>query len=299
MKIGLINELHGRPDGSAPPPTWNSFLARALAAESAGFDTFVYEDVLMYRSESATDGVWESTAISGALAAATTNIRFGQSVINSPYRSPSLTASTAETLNEISGGRYILGVGAGNSNDYAEFGFPSDKRFSRFAEWIAVVHELLRTRHSTFTGTFHQTNDAELVLHGPSEVPIVVAGGGPKMMRLVAQYASEWNWWTYDEQPDAAMARLAPIIEQLDDACDELGRDRSTLGRSLDVYSVVPPGFDIPEGSNPIAGTADEMAAALTSFESIGVGEVRCNVVPQTVEAIEAMAEVVDLVHAG
>ena len=94
---------------------------------------FVYEDVLMYRGEEATDGVWESVAISAAVAEATSTLRFGQSVINSPYRSPAMTVSIAETLNEISGGRYVLGIGASRDDRDARRG----RRWRRWRSGVA------------------------------------------------------------------------------------------------------------------------------------------------------------------
>jgi hypothetical protein len=79
VRIGLINQLHGRPAGPIPPPTWKSILERARVAEEVGFDTFVFEDALMYRGEDEVDGVWESMTVAGALAASTERIEFGHS----------------------------------------------------------------------------------------------------------------------------------------------------------------------------------------------------------------------------
>ena len=301
MRIGLINELHGRPSDDGTHPSWDSVRTRAVTAEQVGFDIFVYEDALMYGEGRRAIGVWESMTLSGALAAVTSRIKFGQSVVNSPYRNPAILASMAETLNEISHGRYVLGIGAGNTEDYVAFGFPSDRRYSRFAESIKIVHDLLRAGESTQSGTFATTEDARLVLKGPGEVPIVVAGGGPKMLRLAAKYGDGWNWWAYDKQPLAAMEGLAPILTELDLACQESERDPLDLDRTLDVYSVVAPGFDptaVSDIENPIAGSSDEIAAALLAFGSAGFDEVRCNVLPQSAEAIEAMAEVVATVQA-
>ena len=124
MRIGLITQLHGRPGGATPAPSWESISERAAAAESAGFDMFVFEDALLYRGETATDGAWESVSIAAAIAATTTDIGLGQSVLNSPYRSPAMTAKIADTIDEISGGRFVLGIGAGNTADadYEAFG---------------------------------------------------------------------------------------------------------------------------------------------------------------------------------
>ena len=196
MRVGLVAQLHGRP-GADLNPSWQSLSDLASTAERAGFDMFVFEDVLMYRGEAATDGCWESMTIAGALAASTRTISFGHSVINAPYRNPAMTASMATTLDEVSGGRYVLGIGAGNSplSDYEGFGFPTDHRYSRFAEAIEIIHTLLRTGRVEHSGEFYSANGAELVLRGPSAQgpEINIAAGGPRMLELVARYADAWN----------------------------------------------------------------------------------------------------------
>jgi alkanesulfonate monooxygenase SsuD/methylene tetrahydromethanopterin reductase-like flavin-dependent oxidoreductase (luciferase family) len=302
MEIGLIAQLHGRPGGKLNP-SWASVLALAETAEDAGFDMFVFEDALMYRGEDHTDGCWESGAIAGALAASTRRIRFGQSVLNSPYRSPTLTASMATTLDEISGGRYVLGIGAGNTDDYIEFGFADDRRFSRFAEAIHIIHGLLKNGSIEFEGDYYTVGDAELVLRGPRPQgpPINIAAGSPKMMRLVARYADAWNWWGWDESLDQIKARLTPIADQLEQACAEVGRDPSDIEKTFDLYSVVPAGFG-PEGSEmkqPVAGNAREIADFILSLGDFGFTEVRCDLTEKSPAAVAAMADVVELVHEG
>jgi len=130
-------------------------------AEAVGFDMFVFEDALLYRGAEKTEGGWESMAVAAAIAASTRTIEFGQSVVNSPYRSPALVAKTAKTIDEISGGRYVLGIGAGGTDDadYEAFGFPTDHRFSRFAEAIEIIHTLITTGRLDFAGpsTRHTT----------------------------------------------------------------------------------------------------------------------------------------------
>jgi alkanesulfonate monooxygenase SsuD/methylene tetrahydromethanopterin reductase-like flavin-dependent oxidoreductase (luciferase family) len=274
-----------------------------MTAEDVDFDMFVFEDSLLLRGEKTADGCWESMTIAAAIAAVTDCISFGQSVVNTPYRSPALVASMATTLDEISGGRYVLGIGAGNTpdSDYEAFGFPTDRRYSRFAEAIEVIHTLLRTGSADFDGEFTTVKDSELVLRGPSpKGPIInIAAGGPKMMRLVATYADDWNWWTWDETIDQITERLVPIIRELDEACEEVGRDAATIRRTLDVYSVVPPGMSNDGGDmkQPLSGTAEEMAEFFVALDDLGFAEVRCDLTDKTTAGIEAMAPVVDLVH--
>ena len=310
MRIGLITQLHGRPDGDKPAPSWESVSERAATAEAAGFDTFVFEDALLYRGEETTDGVWESVSIAAAVAATTSRINLGQSVVNSPYRSPAMTAKIAETLDEISGGRFVLGIGAGNTadSDYEAFGFPTDKRYSRFAEAIHIIHGLLKNGAIDFAGEFYTAKQAELVLRGPRQhgPPIIIAAGGSRMLQLVAKYADAWNWWGWDETLEQAGERLRPIIESLDQACVAEHRDPTTLGRTFDLYTVVPESFNtqgvIAEGldmKHPVTGTSEQIAAYLLSLGELGFGEVRCDVFPRTAAAIEAMRPVVEIVHTG
>lgn len=309
MRIGLINQLHGRPEGGTPAPTWESISARAAAAEAAGFDIFVFEDALLYRGDAATDGVWESVSIAAALAASTSKIDIAQSVLNSPYRSPALTAKIAETIDEISGGRFILGIGAGNTpdSDYEAFGFPTDRRFSRFAEAIQIIHALLKHGRVDFEGEYYSARNAEMVLRGPraSGPPINIAAGGPRMLGLVAKYGDAWNWWGWDETRDQIDERLGPIVRQLEAACEAEDRDPGTLGRTFDLYTVVPEQYseaidaEFLPMSNPLTGTNAEVADFILSLAELGFAEVRCDLWPKTTEAIDAMQPVVDLVHAG
>ncbi len=276
----------------------------ARTAEDVGFDMFVYEDALLYRGETASDGVWESMTISGGLAADTNRISFGPSVINSPYRSPALVAKMAETLDEMSGGRFVLGIGAGNTedSDYRAFGFPTDKRYSRFVETIEIVHSLLKTGKADFEGDFYSAIDAELVLRGPTGTGprINIAAGGPKMLRLVARFADEWNWWAWDETIDQVRERMGPIIEELVSACSEVGRDPATLTRTIDVYSIVPPGSDTspPRMETPVGGGVDGIVAYIAGLQELGFTEVRCDLATNDPADVEAMAPVVAAVHA-
>ena len=309
MRIGLINQLNGNPDADKPAPTWMSIHERAVIAELTGFDMFVFEDGLLYRGEEATNGLWESMSVAAALAATTETIDLGQSVVNSPYRSPAITAKMAETIDEISGGRYILGIGAGNTpdSDYLAFGFPTDHRYSRFAEAIEIIHGLLKNGAVDFEGEYYSAQDAELVLRGPRPQgpPINVAAGGPKMLKLAARYGDAWNWWSGNETLEEATTRLEPIVEALDAACEAEGRDPAGLVRTLDLYTVIPGEFEAEaeKAGLPveklITGSNDDIAAHLLAFGDLGFSEVRCDVWPKTPAAIEAMRPVVEALHSG
>ena len=299
MRIGIIIGLHGR-QGEAPG--WPTIRDQVRAAEAVGFDLAVIDDALLYSSDGGPEGYWESVAMAGAMAAATSRIEIGHSVINAPYRSAALTAKIAETLDEISGGRFFLGIGLGNTTDYEQFGVKADHRYARFAETIQIVHSLLKTGKVDYEGVYQSARGAELVPRGPRPncVPIIIAAKGPKILRLTARFADGWNWWSVGA-PDVDVLR--PIVADLERACDEMGRDPATLRRTLDFYSVDPLGtFSGPEAAT--GGSPSQIAEAILRFEPLGFDEVRVNVFPtNSVEtlsaAIERLGPVVHLVHAG
>ena len=291
MKIGLYIRLLGRPGTQPPPPGWHSIRDQALAAEAAGFDLVVFEDALLYASPDANIGVWEGVSMAAAVAASTSRIGIAHAVINSPYRYPGRVAAIAMALDEISGGRYTLGIGAGNTpDDYPRFGIDANPRYSRFAEAMGIIHGLLRHGPMSFDGRYYRVEDAELVLRGPRPAgpPIAIAAGGSKMLRLAARFGDEWNWWTTEPDNPAALSGLVAETER---ACEEIGRDPASLRRSIDLFSVV------------VKGSAEEMADRLLSHAAVGFDEIRCDLKPDNgksqLEAIGWMAEVVSRVHAA
>ena len=302
MRIGLYVRLFGRPGTQPPAPTWQSVRDEALAAQAAGFDIVVLEDALLYPDEAGSLGVWETVSMAAAVAASTSTIGIGHAVINNPYRHPALVARIAATLDEISGGRYTLGIGLGNTpDDYPLFGIDAERRYSRFAEAIQIIHDLLRNDRTSFAGEFYRAPGAELVLRGPRSggLPIVIAGAKPKMLRLVARFADEWNWWVAAN--DSAPV-LRGLLDELSAACEETGRDPATIRRSVDVFSVATPGTPEPSpGVLQVRGSPDQVAEELLGFGVLGFDEVRCNLqapadMPRT-DAIRWMGEVVALAH--
>lgn len=302
MDIGLALSLSGTADGQrSEPATWQVLRRQAELAEQVGFDVLIAEDALtMPQPGSPTLGYLDADTVLGALAPVTSRVRLAHGVLNAPYRSPGVIARMAATLDEISSGRFELGLGAGNTpaRDYEAFGIPADPRFGRFVETLEIVHALLRTGSATVEGTYWSARDAELIMRGPTPggPPILVAAYGPRMMGLTARLADRWNWWV---DRDGSAADLRPVLERLDDACEEVGRDPSTLGRTLDVYLDQVPG-------TPAADEA--LGDRLLSFGEVGVSEVRCYLHPflegcrtldGRLELVERMRGVVEHVRAG
>lgn len=303
MRIGVQIWLFERGgDDPMPAPRWACIREQVVAAEAAGFDIVAVEDTLFAGMEDVR-GCWESVSVAAAIAEATSTIELTHGMFNPPYRSPALVAKAAETLDELSGGRYTLGLGAGNSTDadYAAVGVPADKRYSRFAEAIEIIHALLKKGSVDFEGRYHSARGAEMVPRGrrPEGPPILIAAWGPKMMRLAARFADAWNGFVWDYQ---AAESFRPMIDELQRACAEVGRDPATLRRTVDVAVDLGVGGTSPLAEFLISGSHDEIAEQIGQFGEIGVEEVRCYVYPAPPpearpEVIASMAGIVEQVH--
>lgn len=300
MRVGLTVEIHGD-HACSPAPRWTQIRRQARAAEDVGFDLVALPDALFFGQDRRLS-MWESTVVAGAIAAATETIGIAHSVVNTPLRHPALIAKTAETLDEISQGRYTLGIGAGDTTeDYRALGIPAGLRYSRFAESTRIIHELLRRGYADFEGEHHSAINTRFHPRGPrpSGPPIVMAAAGPRMLALCARYADGWNWGASGpDRPD----HLDDIIANLDHALEVEGRDPATLQRSLDVASVDVLGVagDRRPGSL-ITGTPDDIAATLATLTDFGINEVRIAVAAnpdQRPDAVATLTEVVSLLHA-
>jgi alkanesulfonate monooxygenase SsuD/methylene tetrahydromethanopterin reductase-like flavin-dependent oxidoreductase (luciferase family) len=222
-------------------------------------------------------------------------------VLASPLRNPALVAKIAETIDMVSEGRFVLGLGAGSGppEEYESFGIAQRRPYARFAEAVEIISGLIREGHCDYDGAFYQARDSVLRPRGPRPegLPIAIGASGPKMMRLAARFADEWNGLTFGTP---TLAHFAPMVEAVDAACDEVGRDPATLRRSIDII-VAPTNvtdIGIPGFGTPIHGTPSEIAAQLASFSDIGISEVHAYVWPQSTAAIDAMAPVLEALDA-
>ena len=148
-----------------------------------------------------------------------------------PYRNPALLAKMAETLDEVSGGRVILGLGAAwNQPEFDAFGFPWERRFDRFEDGLRIITSMLRTGRADHEG-LETARGARIEPRGPRPggLPVMVGAGGPRMLRLTAELADEWNAGL------VSPAELAPALARVADACRATGRDPATLHRSAEV----------------------------------------------------------------
>jgi alkanesulfonate monooxygenase SsuD/methylene tetrahydromethanopterin reductase-like flavin-dependent oxidoreductase (luciferase family) len=235
-----------------------------------------------------------------ALAAATSRVELGTLVICGGFRNPAMLAKMADTIDEISGGRLILGLGAGyHDAEYRAFGYPPDHRYSRFAEAIQIIHTLLRHGSVDFRGEYYQARECVLQPRGPRPggPPIMIGAKGQKMLGLVSQYADGWNTISRGRsRPDA----LRPALSMVDAACKGIGRDPSTLERSALVHwsaserqDVIPAWFSSGFGT-PWTGAPDEIAEVFRDFARAGISQLQVVVWPHTLAGLEAFFPVLE-----
>ncbi len=305
IKVGLQLPLGHETGGSAP--RWSEIRDIATLAEDVAFDSLWVVDHFLYQLEGAEepDGLWEDWSVLSAVAACTKSVELGTLVLGMGFRNPARLAKMADTVEEISGGRLILGVGAGyHELEYRAFGFPYDHRYSRFAEAIQIVHGLLRTGAVDFAGTYHEARDCVLRPRGPRpEGPKIMIGTvGPKMLRLTARYGDMWNaYWDDTGNRPQGVARLRTMV---DEACADVGRDPATLERSVTVLTADPDARpwwkDMPTSYDglslePLSGDTGEIAEELLAYRREGISHVQINMDHLTTDAVEQFAPVLEL----
>jgi alkanesulfonate monooxygenase SsuD/methylene tetrahydromethanopterin reductase-like flavin-dependent oxidoreductase (luciferase family) len=297
LKVGLIlpeteRQMNG---GSA---RWSDLRQMAQLGEQIGADSLWITDHLIQRNPGEDPrGMWECWSLISALAAVTETPEIGTLVLCSSFRNPTLLAKMADTVEEISGGRLILGIGAGwHKPEYDAFGYPFDHRTGRFAEAIAILTGLLRHGHVDFQGTYYEARDCELRPRGPrpNGPPIVVgaSNAGPRMLDLSARYADGWNTWF--SSTGNTVEGLLPLLARVDAACEAAGRDPRTLERSAAVIVEVGPHEPSAMTGPPISGSSADIADVLRAHAAAGLSHVQVWLEPNTPAGIEAFAPVLE-----
>lgn len=273
FKIGFIVPNAER-EMAGVTPRWEDYTAIARRVEEAGFDSLWVADHLLDRPANQDPiGSWEGWSLLTALAAITDRVEIGSFVTCTAFRNPALLAKMADTVDEISGGRLILGLGAGwNETEFAAFGFPFDYRASRFEEAVAIAHGLLRTGHVDFQGTYYEARDCELRPRGPRPQgpPIMIGTNGERMLRLTAQYADLWNVFFWEQGTGNQGERVPALQATVDAACAEVGRDPATLARSATVWIHVGPEQPAAK-STVLAGSPEHVAQVLRAYAAAGI----------------------------
>lgn len=302
LQVGLVivtGEL--KATGTA---RWTEIRDLAHRAEEMDLDTVWVIDELLWRKDGTDQGFWDGIAMAGAVAASTSRIQVGTWIMSALHRNPGIVAKAAETLDEISGGRFIFGLGAGHAwpGQAHAFGLPEDHIHSRFEEALQIIVPLLRTGRADFQGTYHIARDLEHRPVGPrpGRIPLMIGGHGPKMLRLAATHADIWS--AYAEERDD-IEEFLPRMAAFETACAEVGRDPATVGKSAGI-SVAPMAWRMTsEPDQPavsaMSGSPEEIAAGLLAFRDAGFTQVEMILEPQTLEALESMAPVLALVEGG
>ena len=216
-----------------PPTTWADVRTVAETAEGCGLDSVWIADHLLAQMDDGTvHGMHDAWTLLSAVAAVTTRVELGPLVLCSSFRDPGVVAKMAATLDEVSGGRLVLGLGAGwHDPEYEAFGFPTDHRVSRFAEALEIIVRLLRGERVSFAGRYHRVSDAVLLPCPERSIPILVAARRPRMLRLTARWADAWNTAWYSEPSD----KLRGEVEELERALDDTARSRVDIKRTLGI----------------------------------------------------------------
>jgi probable F420-dependent oxidoreductase len=279
---------------------WPELLDMTRAIEDLGYDSVWLGEHLLYRwPDRASRGPWEAWSMLAAIAAVTDRIEFGPLVACTAFHNPAILAKQASTIDEISGGRLILGLGAGwNETEFRAFGVPFDHRVDRFEEAFTIIRTLLQDGRIDFDGRFYQARDCELLPRGPRPTgpPLMIGSNGPRMLRIAAPHVQAWNSWFADigNAPEG----VAALREVVDAACRDVGRDPAAIERTVAVLVKLPGGTGRVQGSyaeaqpTPLEGSPEAMADVLRGYAQAGIAHVQLVMDPITRGSIEAFAPV-------
>jgi probable F420-dependent oxidoreductase len=279
---------------------WPEYVAMARAAEEAGFDSIWVGDHLLYRGDGEPErGPWEAWTLVAALAAVTERVELGPLVACAAFHPPAVLAKMAATVDEISGGRLVLGLGAGwNEEEFAAFGIPFDHRVARFEECFEVIRRLLAGERVTLRGRYHRVEDAVL-LPAPRTPPrLMIGSNGPRMLAATLPHVDAWNTWyeDYGNSPGG----FAELNERISAAAQEAGREPKELERSACVFVVLDPATPerpITPDAPPLEGTPAQIAQRLREFAQAGADEAILVVGPISERSIRELAETVALLR--
>jgi probable F420-dependent oxidoreductase len=275
---------------------WTEYVAMARAAEDVGFDSIWVGDHLLYRGDGRPErGPWDAWTLLAGLAAVTERVRLGPLVACLAFHPPGMIARMAATVNELSGGRLVLGVGAGwNEAEFRAFGIPFDHRASRFDERVDILRRLVSGERVTFHGQFEHVDDAVLLPPPSPRMPLMVGSTGDRVLRATLPYVDAWNtWYTHYGNTPAGFQRANATVSRI---AEEVGRDPATVRRSACVFVVLDragPGRPLDEVP-PVEGTSEQIADAIGAMGEAGADEVIVVVRPITEGSIRRLGEVLD-----
>jgi alkanesulfonate monooxygenase SsuD/methylene tetrahydromethanopterin reductase-like flavin-dependent oxidoreductase (luciferase family) len=284
------------------PVRWPEVLAMARTAEASGFASLWVGDHLLYRAtaERSERGPLEAWTSLAALAAVTERVELGPLVACAAFHPPAVLAKMAATVGEISGGRFVLGLGAGwNTEEFDAFGLPHDKLVGRFAEAFPIIRGLLAGERVTASGTYAAAGDAVL-LPQPPRVPIMIGSNGPRMLSIALPHADAWNTW-YEDYGNTAEG-FASLNDRISQAAVAAGREPADILRSACAFVVLDesaPERAITPEAPPITGSPTQIATRLRELHEAGADDIILVVSPITENSIRTLAEAVALATAA
>ena len=275
-----------------PQPDHRMMLDYAQRAERAGFDSVWVPDHYFFETRPGVlDPYPEAWTLMTAIGATTDRVQIASMVLAAGFRHPAMLAKMAGALQELTGGRVLLGVGAGNQiAEHTAFGLGFDHRVRRFAEYLQILKPLMANERVTLHGHHYDVTDVSLLMTHPP-VPLLIAALGERMMGLAARYADAWNGGgatTPDGEP--FRSRLATLHA----ACTDIGRDPDEIDVTFTVNVIVLPSisathevvdtlarsplFRSPEDvrARIAIGTPDEVHARLGKIPTWGVSHLIC-----------------------
>jgi alkanesulfonate monooxygenase SsuD/methylene tetrahydromethanopterin reductase-like flavin-dependent oxidoreductase (luciferase family) len=286
--------------------SWAELREMARTAEAIGLDSVWVGDHLLYQWEGQPSrGPWEAWTSLAAIAAVTEEIQIGPLVAATSFHNPAMIAKKAAALDEISGGRLILGLGAGwNETEYRAFGFPYDHRVSRFDEAFTIIRTLLRDGRCDFEGRYYQLRDCELLPRGPRPEgpPLMVGSEGERMLGITLPHVQAWNAWFewFGNTPEG----YRPLRAKIDAACVAASRDPAAVERTIALFVAFPEAVGRSRGdltapdTTPLSSDPAQLADALRAFAAEGVGHVQLVLDPITSETIAALAPTLERLDA-
>lgn len=272
---------------------WPEYVAMARAAEEEGFDSVWVGDHYLYRDDGRPErGPWEAWTLLAGLASVTERVRLGPLVACANFHRPAVLAKTAATVDELAGGRLVVGLGAGwNRTEFDAFGIPYDHRASRFEEAFEVIRRLLAGERVTFDGRWHQVRNAVLLPRPTRRPTLMVGSTGTRVLGATLPHVDVWNTW-YDWYGNTADG-FAAKIRGIDDACERVGREPSTLARSACVLVRLGDTGERREEAGVTPLTRESVGDGLRAIAEAGADELILVLDPITEGSIRSLGEVV------
>ena len=279
--------------------SWDDTLEGCRHAEATGWDGIWYADHFMPNEENIDQPIHEAWSVLAAIAVSVPRVRIGPLVAGNTYRSPALTAKIATTIDHISGGRVVLGIGAGwQENEHEKYGFEFSTlkgRLDRLDEAVEIITSLLANERTEYQGTHYALTDAPLDPKPvQSKLPLLIGGGGRKRtLRTAAKFADEWNYWGMPSD-------IEELCGVLDAHCEDVERDPSDIQRSACALMFISEDEerlsrfrDQDFGRAPIVGTPAEVLDVVGQYSQVGLDEL---IVPDfTFGPMERKKESMDL----